>query len=266
MTAAAEPSPRTPVLVTGGASGIGAACAVALAAVGRPAVLWDRDEPGTASVARQITETVAVPVVATGIDVADTDGYAGALREARSVVGPIGGFVHAAGVVDPTPVTAVTTEAWRRVLDVNLTAYASITAALADDLVSLPGSAVVGISSINATLGQGDIPSYSASKAGVLGLTRSMAAQFGPSGVRVNAVCPGYIDTPMLRRSLADERRGAQMRGSALLGRAGLPSEVASVVRFLLDEEAGFVTGSTVFVDGGVTASDRLSSLAGTDG
>jgi len=254
-------SPTTPVLVTGASSGIGSACAHAVAAEGRSVVLWDINAEGVAAVAEQIAATYSVPAVGTAVDVSDPGRYQEALTQARAIVGAIGGFVSCAGIVQSALLTELTLEDWNRVLSVNLTAYGFITAAIAEDLESLDGSAVVGISSANAILGQGAIPSYSASKAGMLGLTRSLAAQFGQAGIRVNAICPGYIATPMLGRSMAHEKRSRQMASKAMLGRLGSPKEVASVVRFLLSNEASFVTGSTVVVDGGVTVHDTLADL-----
>ncbi|GIH68106.1 oxidoreductase [Sphaerimonospora thailandensis] len=218
-----QPSPDSPVLVTGAASGIGAACAAVIAASGRPVVLWDLDPAAVTEAGARLEAVASVPVLAAAVDVSKPELYAGALDAARSVVGPIGGFVHCAGVVDSTPMSRLSAEAWRRVLEVNLTAFGFLTAALIPDLTSQDGSSVVGIGSVNALVGQGAIPSYSASKAGVLGLVRSLAAELGPRGVRVNAVCPGYIATPMLSRSLEDTGRAERMAGLAMLKRVGRP-------------------------------------------
>lgn len=243
----------TGVVVTGGASGIGKACAEALAEAGRPVAVWDLNEAG----AKEVAASLAVPSIGIGLDVTDEPALEGAAAQTRAALPTIGGIVHAAGMVATEPVGRIDFDHFRRVLDVNLTAHARITQLFLPDLKAAnPGSAVVGIASIEAIIGHGAIPAYCSSKAGLVGLTRSMAATLGPEGIRVNAVCPGYIETPMLAPALAIADMRERCISSSVLGRLGQPEDIAGVVRFLLSADAGFVTGQAVVADGGTTAVD----------
>jgi NAD(P)-dependent dehydrogenase (short-subunit alcohol dehydrogenase family) len=249
-------TPTTPVVVTGGASGIGRACADALAAVGRPIAVWDRNGDGARAVATELAGTYGVTTTASALDVTDAAALDGAVAETQHALGRIGALVHAAGIVVPQPVGSIAWSDWDATLAVNLTAEARIVQALLGDLTSQAGSAVVGIASIEALVGHGAIPAYCASKAALVGLTRSLAMELGPKGVRVNAVCPGYIDTPMLAPTLAIDGVRDHFASSGVLGRIGAPADIGRVVRFLLSDEASFVTGVALAVDGGVTAID----------
>jgi NAD(P)-dependent dehydrogenase (short-subunit alcohol dehydrogenase family) len=220
----------TGVIVTGGASGIGRACAEALAEVGRPVAVWDRNGDG----AKEVAASLGVPSIGLGVDVTDADALTAALAASRDALPSIGGLVHSAGMVDPAPVGHIDFARWQAVLDVNLTAHARITQLILDDLRANPGSAVVGIASIEGIIGHGAIPSYCSSKSGLIGLTRSLADALGPEGIRANAVCPGFIETPMLAPSFAAPgAKDAYINGS-LLKRLGQPEDIAEAVRFLL--------------------------------
>ena len=245
-------STSTGIVVTGGASGIGRASAEALAEVGRPVALWDLD----GAAAEEVAGSLGVPAIGIGVDVRDPAALDRALAATREALPSIGGLVHSAGMVVPGAVGSIDWDAWQAVLDVNLTAHARITQLLLDDLRANPGSAVVGIASIEAIVAHPAIPSYCSSKAGLVGLTRSMAAHLGPEGIRVNAVCPGYIETPMLSPSFAAPGAREAMEQSSVLKRLGQPADIGRVVRFLLSDDAAFITGQAIVVDGGVTAVD----------
>jgi NAD(P)-dependent dehydrogenase (short-subunit alcohol dehydrogenase family) len=250
--------PDTGVIVTGAASGIGLACAEALAEAGRPVSIWDLSPEKTEAVARDLASRFDVATHSAGFDIREIARFESAIAGAREALGTIGGLVHSAGISHPVPVDLLEVEDWDQVLDINLRSEVLLVRALLPDLRANPDSAIVGIASINAILGNGANPAYGASKSGLLGLTRSLADRLGPDGIRVNAVCPGYIRTPMQDEALANVPglEDTYVRQS-MLGRMGGPEEVAPVVRFLMSDQASFVTAEFVVVDGGVVPSQH---------
>jgi NAD(P)-dependent dehydrogenase (short-subunit alcohol dehydrogenase family) len=243
----------TGVIVTGGASGIGRASAHALAKAGRPVALWDIDGAKAAVEASDISEQFGVATIGLGLDVQDHAAFAEAIDRSRSALGTLGGLVHAAGITGVGPIDVVETATWEATIGIHLTAGALLLRDLTPDLVANPGSAVVVISSIEGIVSHGSIPAYCSAKAGLLGLARSAGAHLGAQGVRVNAVCPGFIETPMLAPALAQPGMTDMYNNRIPLGRLGVPEEIGNVVRFLLSEEASYVTCAEIVVDGGVS-------------
>lgn len=255
--------PRTGVVVSGGGSGIGRACCLALASVGRPVAAWDVDADGAATTASACAD-LGVAAIGVTVDVTDSAAVGAAVSTTATALGSIGGLVHAAGIVRPALEDVVDLDTWDLVLGVNLRAEAVLVSALLPSLRAAGrGSAIVGISSIEGLIGHGFIPSYVASKHALIGLTRSLAHRLGPDGIRVNAVCPGYVDTPMLAPTIATAEVRASFEHKIPAGRLAEPDDIARVVRFLLSEESAYVNGAAIVVDGGVTAVGGQETLGG---
>ena len=249
-------SPATGVIVTGGASGLGLASARALAAVGRPVALWDINEAGATEAAEGIRRRYGVPAVGLRVDLRDPQAMMPAVDASRSAMGTIGAVLHSAGTVEITGIEGVTVANWDSGINVHTRALVLLVQAVLHDLKAHPGSAVVGIASINATLAAGSIPIYTAAKAGILGLVRSMADELGRHNIRINAVSPGVIDTPIIEPALRVVSR-EQFERRIQLGRLGRAEEIGRLVRFLLSDEASYITAAEILADGGNVTSQR---------
>jgi NAD(P)-dependent dehydrogenase (short-subunit alcohol dehydrogenase family) len=226
------------ILVTGGASGIGRATAERFVTEGAKVTILDLDP---AAVAKQLgVEGVAA-------DVTDDAGVQRAVEAAARTMDGLDGLVNAAGIFRFTPLGKSTSAEWLRILDVNLVGPARVSRAALPFLRTAKGSTIVNIASIQGLRPSARSGAYAASKAGLIGLTRSMAAELSPK-VRVNCVCPGSIDTPMLA-SVAGEHTPDV--SNFLVPRLGGAEEIASGILYLTSNESAYVTGIALPVDGG---------------
>ena len=248
-------SPGTAVVVTGGASGIGLASGEALAAVGRAVALWDINKAKAEAEAARIASDYGVKSLGLGVDLRDVQALGPALTETRRALSPLGGLVHAAGTVDRGSLEGVTPESWDAHMNVHLRPLVLLVQAMMEDFADNPGSAVVAIASINATLGNAVNPIYSAAKGGMLSLVRSLADRLARDKVRINSLSPGMIVTPMMQPTL--ELLPGVFERRILMERIGDPAEIGRVVRFLLSDEASYITAAEVIVDGGNVSSQR---------
>jgi NAD(P)-dependent dehydrogenase (short-subunit alcohol dehydrogenase family) len=246
-------------LVTGGGSGIGEACARLFAADGaRVAVMGRRPEPLQLVAAE--TGGLAVPG-----DAAKPQDCERAVAATTGAFGRLDILVSCAGVEGEGSVTTMELDQWRRVMDANLEATMQIARASIPAMLAGAGGSIVNVSSLAASVAPGNMAAYITSKTAIVGLTRSMAVDYGPLGIRVNTLSPGWVWTPM---SQDEMRMYAQAKGITAheavahatrylpLGRMAEPVEIARCARFLASDDASFVTGATLTADGGSSAVD----------
>jgi meso-butanediol dehydrogenase/(S,S)-butanediol dehydrogenase/diacetyl reductase len=243
-------------LVTGGASGIGEATARALAADGARVAIVDVDAVRGRAVAAEIGATFEQA------DVADASAVERVVGETVRAEGGVDVVVSCAFAAALGSIASLGAAEWSRTLDVTLTGAFTVMRAAIPSMRDRGRGAIVHVASISGLGGDRGLAAYNAAKAGVINLTRSAALELATTGVRVNAVCPGLIDTPALqgvfRRLPARE---AVARAAVPAGRFGRPDEVARAILFLASDDASYVTGATLVVDGGLTAGTGIPDL-----
>ena len=245
------------VLVTGGASGIGRATAELLGARGDAVGLLDRDGDQLAAELVSL-KAAGVEAAAALADVRDSVAVAQAVSAVAESLGGLDGLVTAAGIGGYTgDVTETEVDAWERVISINLTGVFNVCRAVVAVMQWEGRGSIVNISSQFGLVGCLSSPAYCAAKAGVVGLTKAMAVDHAAQAIRVNCVCPGPVDTPMLRGGVPSKYAAAEderVRKRMPLARHAQAEEIAATIAFLLSDAASYLTGSIVSADGGWTA------------
>lgn len=240
-------------IVTGAASGMGRATARLFADEGAKVGLCDIDGDAVQAVADEITEAGGT-VLARRVDVADAGAIAASAADVRTELGPIDILVNNAGVTGGQPIDGADFEdVWSATFDVNLNAQMRLIRACLDDLVRNGDGRIVNISSTEGLGGSAGAASYTASKHGVIGLTKSLAVELGKQGVTVNAICPGPINTGMTQ-IIPEDHKATFARRKTALRRYGDPEEVAQMTLSLVLPAASYITGVAIPVDGGMRA------------
>ena len=234
-------------VVTGAGSGIGRAIALRLARDGAAIGVWDINGDAAGETARMIT-AAGHRAMAVAADCADAAAIAGAARQARAAFGPITILVNNAGIADFVPYQDISEDLWDRTIRINLKGPHLCTREIIPDMLAARWGRIINITSSSTQSGSVNQAHYVASKGGLLGLTKALALEYAPTGITVNMVPPGFIDTPMLRASPVDVEAFTK---ALPMRRMGQPEDIAAACAFLASEEAGYLTGQTISMNGG---------------
>ena len=239
-------------MVTGGGSGMGRAICHHLARQGHTVAVLDINGDAADEVAKEVLAEGGTALGAR-VDVSDRAAIDTALHEVRSALGPIGIMVTSAGIEGFSNFLDIDAGTWDRTMAVNLTGTFHCLQAAVPDMIEQKWGRIVTISSSSAQSGTRNMAHYVASKGGVIALTKAVALDLAPHGITVNTIPPGVIDTPMMRRPIESGAMASmeQILARAPLGRAGTPDDIAVACVFLCSEEAGYITGQQINVNGG---------------
>jgi len=241
-------------IITGASSGIGRASALRFAAAGAKVLVSDVNEQGGNETVNMVTGAGGEATFASA-DVSCEDGARSMIEAALSAYGRIDVLFNNAGIVAMNgPTGEASVEVWNRVLAVNLTGVFLGCRFAIPEMLKTGGGAIINTASVAGLVGFPGLPAYCASKGGVVQLTKTMALEYATQGIRVNCICPGVIDTPMVALEALDEAGRAAMSQLEPVGRVGQPEEVAALALFLASDDASFMTGAIIPVDGGFVA------------
>lgn len=233
-------------VVTGGGRGLGRAIATVLAAQGAAVAVWDVNGDGAEETVAQIREAGGKAVAVVG-DAAEPASVAAGADQVRAELGPVTILVNNAGVTRYVPFTDLAEDEWDRIIRINLKGPFLVTKQFVPGMLEAGYGRIVNISSSSAQTGAPALAHYAASKGGVIGFTKALAIEFADKGITVNNVPPGFVDTPLLREGFDPD----EVAKSMPMKRAGRPEDIAYAVAYLASEEAGYVTGQTLSVNGG---------------
>lgn len=240
------------VIVTGAASGIGLATAQRFAREGANVAVWDLNEEGAQRAAAEL-KSLGVKSTASRVDVSNRQHVNAAVEHFHAQIGKVNVLVNNAGITLFQPFMEMTEDAWDRVMTINLKSMLVCTQAVLPDMLAAKWGRIINVSSSSAQSGSARMTAYAASKGGVMGFTKALAQELAATGITVNNVPPGFIDTPMLRgEGLAGLGVGIEaVAARSPMGRAGRPENMAAAIVFLATEDADYITGHTLSVNGG---------------
>jgi len=236
-------------LITGAGRGIGRQIALKMASEGASVIIADIDEK-TMEDARQEISSLEVRAMSVKMDISDQDSVRAAVDKMLEEFGRIDILVNNAAIFRKAPFLEMTLDQWKQTTDINLTGLFNVTRAVAPGMAERGSGAIVSIASVDAFQGCRDYSHYAMTKAGVVGLSRTLAQELGPHGVRVNVIAPGIMLTEMTRDRVEANKEAYLAR--VPIGRIGVPEDIANAALFLASEMSSYITGQVIHVNGGM--------------